>query len=163
MRSRKRQSASLLHRAARALLVLAPKRVAGALALLLLGLAVLLVQTCRAQEPATFCNLRSTPELPAGPVEWSFLFLDEDPEKLAGVRVELERAGFQFRCYECGPCWPCCTTQLHMVRTEEHDLATHRARDAAMCEVAKTHKIETYWAMTPNSSRVRPCTRPPPD
>lgn len=121
--------------------------------LILVGAAVIAAvagvwaQRAGTDSESTFCNTQVAPQPPAGSVEWSYLFLDADIQKLEKVRRELQSRGFTFEAYQRGPCSDCPLMQLRMMRTETHNVDTMRARESDLCDVARVHGLDSYWGM----------------
>ena len=123
-------------------------RVAG-----LLGVVALLVVTVRASQRPTVCFAAPPPHPPSASVAWEYEFLDSFKSKLEAARRHLETRGFQFDGYHHGPCWPCDTLTLRLVRTVAYNAESIRDQEAELCNVARDHHLEMFWAMLPTERK----------
>lgn len=122
--------------------------IAAATTLGLVVLAGVLLSQKPDEHRPTFCNVLVDPKPPTAARTWSFAFADDNLERLEGVRRELETRGYNFEQYNyrCTS-WPCSDISLRMRKVEAHTPDSLRAREAELCELAKSNGLQMYWGV----------------
>jgi hypothetical protein len=87
--------------------------------------------------------------------------VDDDVERLKAVQAEREQRGFRTEGIGSGPCSPCDSKQLTVLKVGRYSAASFATLEQGLCEVATRHDLELYWGALPTDRRHWPArTRP---